>query len=170
MSKEHIKTRFVGLYNVGRAVRNATKNSKKLKETAKLYDATHDNNVKVDSPLATICVNEGPKRLNIVFEKFDAKALENDTLKEFLVASTNFAKKEDYELRIISRNNLANPKDYTDFLKKHGLTTPKNYSFYTDSNHRVSGRTYRLSIAKNDVFFTEQELEKLKDWIKNGRH
>ena len=169
MSKEHIKARFSGLYSIGRAVRDAAKNSKKLKETTKLYNVAHDDSVEVGSPLAKIYVNEGPKRLNIVFKRFDAKALENNLLAEFLAISTEIAKKEECELRIISRNNLANPKDYTDFLKKHGLTAPNKCSFYTDSNKRVSGKTYRLSVTKNDVFFTEQELDKLKDWIKNGK-
>ena len=170
MLKEHIKTHCSSLYNIGRAVRDATRNSKSLKETAKLYNASHDADLEADSLLAIIYVNDGPKRLNLIFKSFDKNVLATQDVAEFLTMGINFSKKENYSLRIISRNNLINPKDYIDFVKEHNLDAPKEYSFYTDSGRRVSGKAHRLSITKNDFFFTEQDLEKFKGWIKNGKH
>ena len=170
MLKEHIKTHFSGLYSLGRSVRDASKNNKKLKENAKLYNATHIEKVGADAPLATIIVNDGPKRLNLVFSDFSQATLEKKEMAEFLAAGISFAKDNDYVLRIISRNNLADQRAYSNFLMIQNIEGPVNYSFYTDSAKRVSGKTYRLDITKDDVFFIEGEQKNLKDWIKNGRH
>lgn len=167
MLKGYIKTHFSGLYSLGRSVRDASKNSKKLKETEKLYNIAHEGAASVNSPLATIFVNDGPKRLNLIFCDFNVKKITDFT--DFLSTGIKFARNNNYALRIISRNNLANPKAYVDFLKANNLEGPETYSFYTDSARRVSGKAHRLEITKNDIFFTEDELDKLKDWIKNAK-
>lgn len=167
MLKGYIKTHFSGLYSLGRSVRDASKNSKKLKETEKLYSIAHEGVASVNSPLAIIFVNDGPKRLNLVLCDFSTKKVAD--FADFLSTGIKFARNNNYALRIISRNNLADPKAYIDFLKANNLEGPETYSFYTDSARRVSGKAHRLEITKNDIFFTEDELDKLKDWIKNAK-
>ena len=170
MLKKQIKQRFRGLYSIGRSGRDTAKNNKKLKASEALYTASHAQNVAVDYPIKTIVVDGGPKRLNLIFDKFDGNAIKDHDKASFLATGILFAEEEGYALRIISRNCLADAKAFVDFEKAKKIGPIQNYSFYSDSADRVSGKTYRLSVTKQDVFFTENDLEKLKDWVENGKH
>ena len=167
MLKKYVKKHFSSLYSLGRSVRDASKNNKKLKALEKLYNATHTAKVEADYPLATIYVNDSPNRLNLVFRDFHESKMSDDA-HPLLEIGTTFAKKYNYHLRIVSRNSLINPCIYLDFLKARNLKAPEKYSFYTDSMDRVSSPARRLDVGRNDVFFTEKDLIKLKQWIKNN--
>ncbi len=170
MLKKQIKAHFSGLYSLGRSIRDVSKNNKKLKETEKLYNATHANSITADAPIATIFINDGPRRINLVYSKFNKEALAEQEKLDLLIVGTEFANAHNFAIRIISRNELPNPRIYCETLKSKKIDIPEDYSFYTDASERVSGKTYRLSITKNDIFFTEKELKKLKEWIKDGKH
>ncbi|MBQ6355054.1 hypothetical protein IJJ18_01365 [Candidatus Saccharibacteria bacterium] len=95
-------------------------------------------------PLKMILINDGPKRLNLIFDDL----MEPD----ILILVTKFAVKNDFALRIITRNSLANPKNYLDILKEKNTPAPKDYSFYSDIEQRLAPPVHRLEISRNDVF------------------
>ncbi|MBR2600653.1 hypothetical protein IKE07_00730, partial [Candidatus Saccharibacteria bacterium] len=117
MLKKHIKQRFRGLYSIGRSVRDTAKNNKKLKASEALYTASHTQNVAVDYPIKTIVVDGGPKRLNLIFDKFNCDSIKDHEKASFLATGILFAEEEGYVLRIISRNCLADAKAFVEFEK-----------------------------------------------------
>ena len=121
MLKKHIKQRFCGLYSIGRSVRDTAKNNKKLKASEALYTASHTQNVAVDYPIKTIVVDGGPKRLNLIFDKFNRDLIKDHEKASFLATGILFAEEEGYVLRIISRNCLADAKAFVEFEKVKNL-------------------------------------------------
>ncbi|MBR3263993.1 hypothetical protein IKF94_02035 [Candidatus Saccharibacteria bacterium] len=164
--KSFVKQHFRGAYDAAGAFKNGLKVAKYRRATEAKIVAVHESAIPVDSSLKKIVTNTGPKRLNLVFRTFSEKSLADKEKTEFLVAGIKFAANKGFDLRIISRNNQANPRNLTTFAKKHSLALPENYSFYTDRASRLSSPVRRLDVTKNDVFFTENELLKLKEWTK----
>lgn len=164
--KNFIKSHFRGIYDFAGAVYHGFDAAKARRLSESEATTTHDSTVSADAPLKLLAVNTGSNRFNIVFKNFSKKTLEDKNTAEFLKIAVNFANAHDFSLRIISRNSQPNPRVFCDFLKLHQLDTPKNYSFYTDSASRLSSSVRRLDVSRNDYIFTENEIDKLKDWIK----
>lgn len=164
--KSYIKKNFRSAYDFAGAVKNGLKVARYRRETEARIVATHTNRVSVEYPLGLIAVNSSPKRLNLVFSSFSKKSLENKEIAAFLAAGIKIANDYDYTLRIISRNNQINPRDFMDFINNQGLAIPSSYSFYTDLASRLSSPVRRIDISPNDVIFSENELVKLKKWNK----
>lgn len=163
-SKKYIKSHFGTVYSVARSIRNTVKDEKEKKASAKKDCATHSSFVGVGDPLKMIFVTPSKNRLNLIFDIFDKNTLNQN--KDFLIAATEKATQNDYELRIVTRNNLANPKLYHDLLNTHNVKPPKAVSFYTDWHERVSAPIYALEVTDGDVFFTVKDFNKLKEWGK----
>ena len=164
--KSFIKQHFRGIYDFAGAVYHGFGAAKARRLSEVEVIAVHESSVNADSPLKIIAVNTDRNRLNVVFKNFSKKALEDKKTEDFLKTAIKFASTHDYTLRIISRNNQPNPRLFIAFIEKHQLKVPNDYSFYTDSATRLSGSVRRLDVSKNDIIFTENETEKLKDWIK----
>lgn len=166
--KDRLKSHHQTFYDLARATRTVLKNSKTKRLAAKDEQVTHRQKVSVSAPLSKIYVSSGPKRINLVFADFTAGTVQSESISNMLELATKIATKKGYELRIISRNNLPDPKLYVDFLASKRLIPPEKYSFYTDSSDRISSPIYRLEVSDMDVFFTADDLEKMKGWI-NGQ-
>ena len=163
-SKKYIKSHFNTAYSVARSVRNTIKNERAKKLSAKEDNATHLSLVPDDAPIKKIYINSPKKRLNVVVSEMDSLS---EPVKAFLVLATTIAHNKNYELRIIVRNSLPNPKAYNDLLQSQNIGLPKSVSFYTDCHERVSSSIYALETTADDVFFTLSEIDKLKEW---GKH
>lgn len=163
-SKKYIKSHFSTIYSVARSVRNTVKDEKEKKASAKKDCATHSSFVGVGDPLKTIFVTPSKNRLNLIFANLDKNTMSHD--KDFLILATEKANQNGYELRIITRNNLANPKLYHDLIATYNIKSPKTISFYTDWHERVSAPIYALEVTDGDVFFTVKDFNKLKEWGK----
>ena len=167
--KTSFKERHRTIYDAARAVRTTFRNSKKIKATARSERAVHAEQVSASAPISKLYIPSGPKRINLVFSFFTESAISNESKDDMLALATKFSVDHKYDLRIVVRNHLPNPKVYIDFLSSKKLTPPASYSFYTDSSERVSSPVYRLDVTDNDVFFTEHELSKLKGWIRDEK-
>lgn len=163
--KQYIKSKHSTLYDAARIMRNSLRDSKERKLSMEKLRVTHSGKIKADAPLAMILLDSGPKRLNLVFSDFTTDILKETLIIDALLQATRFAVEHDYVLRIIVRNHLPNPKLYTDMMHANHSELPIRYSFYTDSEERVSSPVYRLEVSSNDIFFTENEFSKLKGWI-----
>lgn len=129
------------IYGVARSIRRSRENRRKVAT----IEGTVTHSPKANpGPLKMILVNDDEKRLNLIFDG----AMEPDVL----VLVTKFANKNNFALRIITRNSLANPKAYLDILKENGVPAPKNYSFYSDIEDRLAPPVHRLEVSRNDVF------------------
>lgn len=164
--KEYVKENFRAVYDVPRAIHHGIKESKERRQSEAENRVCHTEDVPVDAPLSKMLVLPVEKRLNIVISRLDAATLEDKKQAEILLLAVKIAAEKKYKLRIVSRNNLANPKVFSDFLAKRGIKLPENISFYTDSSARISSSVYRLEVTEGDVFFTEDEINKLKGWAK----
>ena len=111
-----------------------------------------------------IFVTPSKNRLNLILTSLDEDALKRN--RDILLIATEKANLNSYELRIITRNNLANPKLYRDLLNAYNVNSPKKVSFYTDWHERVSAPIYALEVTDGDVFFTAKDLNRLKEWGK----
>ena len=165
--KPFIKNKLRFTYDIARSVHHGAKESKWRKIYENQNKAYHEGSVSVDHQIAKLYIQPSIKRLNLIFKSFNAETLNSS--KELLITATKFAAEKHFALRIISRNNLPDPKLYHDFVNSQKLTAPELISFYTDSVNRVSMPTYRLEVTKDDVFFTENETSKLKEFIKNEK-
>lgn len=165
--KSFIKSHFRGIYDFAGAVYHGFDAAKARRTSESEAISVHESPVSADAPLRLIAVNTGPNRLNLVFRNFSKKALEDKNTVAFLKIAIGFASTHDFTLRIISRNSQPNPRVFRDFLEFHQLDTLESYNFYTDSASRLSSSVRRLDISKNDYIFTENEIEKLKEWVKN---
>lgn len=165
--KSFTKQNLRPVYDVIRSIHHGTKESKWRKSYEKQNMVCHKGDVQVNHQIAKIYVEPSTKRLNLIFKSFTVETLNNS--KEFLTIATEFAQKKHFAFRIISRNNLPNPKDYYCFATSQNLALPDSISFYTDCMSRVSTPTYRFETTAGDVFFTENEITELKEFIKNEK-
>ncbi|MBP3899216.1 hypothetical protein J6D24_00190 [Candidatus Saccharibacteria bacterium] len=163
-SKKYIKSHLGTVYSVARSIRNAVKDEKDKKASAKKDCATHSSSADEGDSLKMIFVTPSKNRLNLILTSLDEDALKRN--RDILLIATEKANLNSYELRIITRNNLANPKLYRDLLNAYNVNSPKKVSFYTDWHERVSAPIYALEVTDGDVFFTAKDLNRLKEWGK----
>lgn len=155
MNTDHLlqkfKTHHPYLYG---AIRDTTKQIQGFRRRHSVATTvTHSPQAKPVHPLATININPDFHRLNLVFDRLDAKTIEKPEVRQALTLATDFVNQYHFRLRIITRNNQPNPKLYLDFLKRQRLVIPEFYSFYNDSTERISSPTRHLDLSKNDIFF-----------------
>lgn len=167
-SKEYLKKNFQGAYDVSRAIHHGIADAKRIKAYEVENVVVHEKNVPVSAPLSKIYVSPSVKRINLVLDELTTSTVKDEKMAKILKLATEAANTQKYALRMITRNNLANPKVYTDFLKENQLKAPMSMSFYTDFSARISSSVYRLEVTDGDVFFTEAEYNKLKGW-KDGK-
>ena len=164
--QDSIKRNFRLGYDIVRSAHHGAKESK----ARKIYEAEnkvcHKKKVSINVEISKLFVEPSIKRINLIFESFTEKSISDNA--GIIKIATKFAKEKSYVLRVISRNNLPNPKLFVDFARKNNLLLPDKYSFYTDSLDRVSSPTYRLEVTRDDIFFLENEADKLKEFIKNA--
>jgi len=134
-------------------IRDSYKKAQKRKAPELLGTVTHKPNEK--SPLAVIYTNQKVKRLNLVLDRLDEKSLADPKVAKSIISATELAVKKKLALRIISRNNLVNPKLYRDFLTQKKVVPPADYSFYTDVDSRLASPIHRLEISRGDIFYEE---------------
>ena len=135
-------------------IRDSYKKIQARKNTPELAGTvTHPKGEK--TPLAFIYTNQAVKRLNLILNQLDEKTLKNPEIASDIIDATNFAAKNHYHLRIISRNNLVNPKLYRDFLTQKKIQPPEDYSFYTDIDSRLAPPIHRLEISRTDIFYDD---------------
>lgn len=165
--KGFAKKNLRGIYDFASVFCHSFDAAKLRRQKERETIATHEASVSSNDTLKIIYVNSGPDRLDIVFKKFSKQVLLEQEIIDFLTSAINFAAEHHFVLRIISRNNQINPRDFLDFIKTHKLAIPEEYSFYTDLSSRLSSPVRRLDISKNDYIFAETEIANLKKWIKN---
>ena|GEM_PF-655350 len=103
--------------------------------------------------IPTIITNEKTKRLNLVTDSIGKDSLLGGVATALIVA-TCFAQKNDYELRVITRNAPASPLDYENIVKMSGIVPPAKVSFYSDCDRNSNGdKDFRLAITADDIFF-----------------
>lgn len=163
--KAKLKTQCSTLYRVAREIKKALKNDDR--ET--LCSATHDAHVSAVAPLSKLYIPIGPKRINLVFSTLDKEAILKEETQKLLIDAIKFANKAQYEVRIITRNQLPDPKIFVDFLKKEKLEVAEKYSFYTDCSDRMSNSVRRLEVSENDEFFFEGENKKMERWTNENK-
>ncbi len=169
-TKDYLKKNFRVFYDVSRSVGHGIKESKLRRLSEKRDQVIHKKTVQVDSEIAKLFCFPTTNRINLVFSEFTTRKIEGSKQSsELLTIASKFARNNDYALRIIARNELPNPKVYSDFLEVNHLKMPESISFYTDKSTRVSCPVHRLEVTDGDVFFLETEVSKLKEWIKNGK-
>ena len=137
----NVKLHHKKLYGLARS---ASKSREKRRKTATVDGAVTHAPKANPGLLKMILINDGSKRLNLIFD--------NGMEPEVAILVTKFAIKNDFALRIITRNSLANPKTYLDILKEKNVPAPKDYSFYSDVDSRLAPAVHRLEVSRNDVF------------------
>lgn len=163
--KDRIKSHHQTFYSVARAMRDALKAEKKKKNARETEQVIHCEPVSSSAPLSKIYLSSGPKRINLIFEKFNEDSLRQKAVSDALITVSKFAASKNVILRIISRNNLPNPNVYVNFLAGKKLDLPEKYSFYTDYSDRVSSPIYRLEVSNSDIFFTIDRPNRIKEWL-----
>ena len=164
--KSLAKNRFRLAYDVVRSVHHGAKESKARRLYEEENKVCHTGKVGVDYKLSKLFVEPSVNRLNLVFSSLSQETFSRKDSEELIMLATKFCIEKSFALRIISRNNLPNLRFYHDLIVENNLSVPKVLAFYTDSQDRVSMPTYRLEVTKGDIFFTENELTKLKEFIK----
>ena len=164
--KDFTKKHLRSAYDVVRSVHHGAKESKARRLYEEENKVCHAGKVGVDYKLSKLFVEPSVNRLNLIFSSLSHETFSKKDPAELIMLATKFCIEKNFALRIISRNNLPNPRFYHDFIIENNLSIPKSLAFYTDSQDRVSMPTYRLEVTKGDIFFTENELTKLKEFIK----
>ncbi len=91
------------------------------------------------------------KRLNIVIDSLNKNSLLGGVATALVVA-TEFAKKENITLRIITRNENINPMDYVNIMSILDVKTPNKVEYFSDYNRKNEENTKKLEIGNNDIF------------------
>ena len=134
-------------------IRDSYKKTQKRKVPKLLGTVTHKPNEK--TPLAVIYTNQKTERLNLILDRLDEKTLTDPKIAEIVISATKLAAKKKIALRIVSRNNIVDPKLYRDFLTQKKVVPPADYSFYTDVDSRLASPIHRLEISHGDIFYDE---------------
>ena len=103
-------------------------------------------------PIQTILVDEPVRRLNLVTDSIGSDSLLGGVATALIVA-TEFANRNDYELRIITRNTETNPLNYENMIRISGIEPAKRVSFYSDHDRFTRSIDFKLEISPQDIFF-----------------
>lgn len=103
--------------------------------------------------IPSVKVNSDVKRLNLVTDSIEQNSLLGGVATALIVA-TEFARKYNYVLRIITRNAPVNPNNYKNIININGFEPFTDVEFYSDYNRDALGNmTHKLEIAEGDLFF-----------------
>lgn len=103
-------------------------------------------------PIDSVLFESNSVRLNLVTDSLAAKLLFGGVATALILA-TEFAKRNDMILRIITRDNVTDPKDYYTILELNGIEPPKEVEFFSDADRDVNGkRITKLPVSEKDVF------------------
>lgn len=104
-------------------------------------------------PIPSIHISQKKNRLNFVTDSIDKNSLLGGVATALIVA-TEFARKNDMCLRIITRNAPVNPTNYKNIIEISGLQPYENVEFYSDCKRNARGELrYKLDVSETDVFF-----------------
>lgn len=104
-------------------------------------------------PIPSIHISEKVNRLNLVTDSIDQNSLLGGVATALIVA-TEFARKNNMCLRIITRNAPVNPNNYKNIIKISGLEPYDNVDFYSDYERNAKGELqFKLDVSEGDVFF-----------------
>ncbi|MPM34190.1 hypothetical protein SDC9_80772 [bioreactor metagenome] len=102
-------------------------------------------------PIDFIEVNSHETRINLVTDSIGSASLLGG-VGTALIIVTLLANKNDWTLRIHTRNDKNDAKAYRDFMKFQNIDLPKKVEFFNDFNFSNS-TVYRLEVSNNDIFF-----------------
>lgn len=102
-------------------------------------------------PLKTIQESYDSVRINIVLDDIGAKGLFGGVATS-LILVTLLCAENDWTLRIITRYNSCNLKDYYDFMKKQDIAVPKRVESYSDEMRDCDEVNFALTVSDKDVF------------------
>lgn len=104
-------------------------------------------------PIDSILAEHGAPRFNLVTDSLAAKLLFGGVATALILA-TEFAKRYDMSLRIITRDSVTDPKDYYTILELNNIEPPKEVEFFCDADRDLNGkRITKLPVSENDIFF-----------------
>ncbi|MCR5767406.1 MAG: hypothetical protein K6G45_02810 [Lachnospiraceae bacterium] len=125
------------------------KKKKKIKTVSEMLDARFRN----QQAISSVHIDENVKRLNLVTDSIESNSLLGGVATALIVA-TEFARKNDMILRIITRNAPTNPMNYKNIIELSGLDPYDKLEFYSDYDREDNGRNkYALDVSPTDVFF-----------------
>lgn len=103
--------------------------------------------------ITAIHVEDPVNRLNLVTDSIDSNSLLGGVATALIVA-TEFARKNDMILRIITRNVPVNPINYKKIIELSGLEPYDKLEFYSDYDRNDKGiAQYALEVSPTDIFF-----------------
>lgn len=103
-------------------------------------------------PIQAIHIKEKVQRLNFVIDTLDKDSILNGNMVGVILA-TEFARKNNMTLRIITRKSAGNPNVYKKILEINHLEAFNHVEFYSDHERNVAGETsYKLDVSETDVF------------------
>lgn len=91
-------------------------------------------------------------RLNLVTDDISSNSLFGGVATALIFASL-LCEKNNWTLRLITRNNLCNLNDYFEFMRMVEIKTPKEVEMYSDVVFGGESFNRKLEIKKGDVFF-----------------
>jgi hypothetical protein len=102
-------------------------------------------------PISILVSDTETKRLNLVTDSIGKESLFGGVATALILAN-EYAKKNNCELRIITRNSVAQPEQFYNLLKLNGLNPATKVSFYNDVLRNSEQFIYKLEVGINDVF------------------
>lgn len=103
-------------------------------------------------PIQAIHVNREQMRIYVVFDEILLPSFMTWE-KMVLILSTEFARKNDLELGIVTRNGVFNPMEYGKLLESYDLKKYEKVMFYSDSDRGDYGDIqYKLEVSHEDLF------------------
>jgi O-antigen biosynthesis protein len=102
-------------------------------------------------PIQILFSEANTLRLNLVTDSIGADTLFGGVATALILAN-EFAKKNNCELRIITRNSVAQPEQFYNLLDLNGLKPAKKVTFYNDVLRNSQQFVYKLEVGINDVF------------------
>lgn len=102
-------------------------------------------------PIAHIKINRESYRLNLVTDSLNGDSLFGGVATSLIVA-TLYAKKNNMDLRIITRNAENNPKNFFRFLDQYKISYPQKVEFFSDFAVNASSNKLKLEVSEQDIF------------------
>ena len=102
-------------------------------------------------PIANILVPKKRECLNVVTDSVNAESLFGGVATSIILAVL-FAIQNDFDLRIITRDSISNPKYFFEFLDFFHIARPPKIEFFSDCNRNCSSRILKLEVSEQDIF------------------
>jgi len=103
--------------------------------------------------IPSLNMDDAPKRLNFVTDSIEAGSALGGVATALIIA-TEFCRRANLPLRIITRTTPVNPADYAGLMRVNGIEPVAGVTFYTDYDRDENGeKPNKLDVSPNDVFF-----------------